>query len=272
MNEAWWSAQPWPEIEGAIFDLDGTVYLGDEPIPGAFEALESLRAAGVQIAFVTNNATRSREDFARKLAGLGFETDENLVVNSGFGTGELLRSRYPQGTGVYVVGAPALADHVVAAGFRITDRAPEVVVVGLDRAFTYAKLETGVRAILDGADFVATNPDRLLPLGDGFHPGAGTIVAAFQAATSGVTTPLLVGKPEPHLVEIALDVLGTPRKRTIMVGDQLETDIRAGQRAGLFSILVQTGVPFRPDGDVVPDRVIDALSEIPAGERRPDPA
>lgn len=259
------AARPWPEVEGAIFDLDGTVYLGNEPIPGAFEALESLRADGVRIGFVTNNATKSRADFAAKLAGMGFETDEDLVVNTGFGTAEYLREGYPSGTRVYVVGSAALATHVSEAGFELTDDAPEVVVVSIDRAFTYEKLRTGVRAILAGADYVATNTDRLLPVGGSFDPGAGTIVAAFTAATAAVTTPMVVGKPEPLLVEIALGQLGTPKERTIMVGDSQETDIRAGQAAGLYSVLVPTGVPLRHDSDVVPDRTIDALSEIPAG-------
>jgi 4-nitrophenyl phosphatase len=259
--------QPWPEVEGAIFDLDGTVYLGDDPIPGAFEALESLRADGVRIGFVTNNATKSRADFAAKLAGMGFETDEELVVNSGFGTAEHLRSTYAAGTKVYVVGSAALATHIAEAGFELTDEAPEVVVVSIDRAFTYEKLRTGVRAILAGADYVATNTDRLLPVGGSFDPGAGTIVAAFTAATAAVTSPVVVGKPEPRLIEIALAQLGTPKERTIMVGDSQETDIRAGQAAGLYSVLVPTGVAFRPDSDVVPDRMVDALSEIPAGGR-----
>lgn len=272
MTGAAWPVRPWPEIEGAIFDLDGTVYLGSTPIPGAFEALESLRADGVKIGFVTNNATKSRAQFASKLAGMGFETDEALMVNSGFGTGEYLRGRYPPGTPVFVVGSAALAGHVREAGFEVTDRAPEVVVVGIDREFTYAKLKTGVRAILGGADFVATNTDRLLPVGGAFDPGAGTIVAAFTTATAGVATPVVVGKPEPLLIEIALDELGTPKERTIMVGDSQETDIRAGQAAGLFSVLVSTGVPLRRDSDVAPDRIIDALSEIPAARRRPDPA
>jgi 4-nitrophenyl phosphatase len=141
------------------------------------------------------------------------------------------------------------------------------VVVGLDRAFTYAKLRQGVRAILAGADLVATNPDLLLPVGTAFDPGAGTLLAAFRAATGSVTEPVIVGKPERRLVDMALRVVSAAPERTILVGDQLDTDVRAGQSAGLFSVLVTTGVPVRARSDVVADRVISRLTDIPLPRR-----
>jgi 4-nitrophenyl phosphatase len=137
------------------------------------------------------------------------------------------------------------------------------VVVGLDRAFTYDKLRTAVRLILGGAEFIVTNPDRLIPHGPHLDPAAGTLMAAVEAATAHVTKPVVVGKPEPTLVALALQHLGTSPQHSVMVGDQLQTDVQAGQRAGLYSVLVTTGVPTGRTSSVIADRVIADLSEIP---------
>jgi 4-nitrophenyl phosphatase len=255
--------RPWPEVHGLILDLDGTVYRGDLPLPGAFEALARWRELGIPMVFVTNNATQSRGEFAAKLTRLGCEVGEEQIVNSAHATGQVLRERYPAGTPVYVVGAPALARAVTEAGFEVTDRQARVVVVGLDRAFTYDKLRTAIRLILAGADFIQTNPDRLIPHGDQLDPGAGTLMAAVHAGTAHVTSPVVIGKPESTLITLAMRVLGTQPGTTVMVGDQLETDVQAGQRAGLFSVLVTTGVPRGGGSPIVPDRVIGDLREIP---------
>jgi 4-nitrophenyl phosphatase len=257
--------KPWPEVHGLVLDLDGTVYRGDVPVPGAFEALARCRQNGTPVVFVTNNSTRSRSEFAEKLTRLGYPADTEQIVNSAHATGEALRARYPAGTPVYVVGAPSLVDAVTEAGFVVTARDARVVVVGLDRSFTYDKLRTAIRLILAGADFVATNPDRLIPAGADLDPGAGTLVAAVQAGTAHVTTPVVIGKPEANLVDLAMRVLGTKPENTVMVGDQLHTDVRAGQRAGLFAVLTTTGVPTGGDSSIVPDRVISDLREIPTG-------
>jgi 4-nitrophenyl phosphatase len=243
--------------------MDGTVYRGDTPVPGAFEALARFRASGVSVMFVTNNSTQSRAEFAAKLTRMGHPTEPERIVNTAHATGCLLAERYPEGTRVYVVGAAALSQAVTDAGFVVSEHNAEVVVVGLDRALTYDKLRTAVRLILDGAEFIATNPDRLIPHGPHLDPGAGTIMAAVEAATAHVTKPLVVGKPESTLISLALQSLGTRPQNTVMVGDQLQTDVRAGQRAGLFSVLVTTGVPAGEATSVVADRVIADLSEIP---------
>ena len=259
--------RPWPEIHALVLDMDGTVYRGDTPIPGAFETLARCRDSGVPVMFVTNNSTRSREEFAAKLTGMGHPTAPEQIVNTAHATGRLLADRYPAGTKVYVVGAAALSEAVTTAGLALAEQEARVVVVGLDRALTYDKLRTAVRLILDGADFIATNPDRLIPHGPHLDPGAGTLMAAVQAATAHVTTPVVVGKPEPTLVSLALESLGTAPQHTVMVGDQLQTDVQAGQRAGLFSVLVTTGVPTGGVTAVVADRVIADLGEIPIPER-----
>jgi 4-nitrophenyl phosphatase len=257
--------KPWPEVHGLVLDLDGTVYRGDVPIPGAFEALAQCRETGMPVVFVTNNSTRSRREFADKLTRLGYPATIEQIVSSAHATGEVLRDRYSPGTPVYVVGAPSLVDAVTEAGLVVTAYDARVVVVGLDRSFTYDKLRTAIRLILAGADFVATNPDRLIPSGADLDPGAGTLVAAVHAGTAHVTTPIVIGKPETNLVDLAMRILGTKPEHTVLVGDQLHTDVQAGQRVGLFSVLTTTGVPRGGDSSIVPDRVINDLREIPTG-------
>ena len=253
--------KPWPDVHGLVVDLDGTVYRGDIAIPGALEALEQCGENGTPVVFVTNNSTKSRREFAEKLNRLGYPATDEQIVSSAHATGQLLRERYTTGTPIYVVGAPALVEAVTDAGFVATDRHAEVVVVGLDRSFTYDKLRTAIRLILAGADFIATNPDPLIPTGADLDPGAGTLVAAVQAGTA--TSPVVIGKPETNLIMLALRVLGTKPENTVMVGDQLQTDVQAGQRAGLFAVLTTTGVPTGVGRAITPDRVIADLREIP---------
>lgn len=246
-------------IAGVVSDLDGVVYRGDAAIPDAVEAFARWRRAGVPACFVTNNATRTPESFAAKLSGLGVPTEPWQVVTSPVAAAAYLGERWPGGTTAYVVGAPALEAALVEAGHEVTERRPAVVVVGLDRGFTYAKLRTAVRAVRAGAVLVGTNPDLILPVEDGFDPGAGALLAAIASA-SGVR-PTIVGKPEPRMVEIALGRLGTPPDATVMIGDQAATDIAAGRAAGLRSILVTTGVPGEPSG-VAPDATVDSLLDL----------
>ena len=262
--------RPWPEVHGLILDLDGTVYRGDIPLPGAFEALARWRELATPVVFVTNNSTQSRSEFAAKLNRLGYTVSEEQIVNSAHATGQVLGERYPPGTPIYVIGAPALVLAVTEAGFEVTDQHAKAVVVGLDRSFTYDKLRTAIRLILAGADFIQTNPDRLLPHGDQLDPGAGTLMAAVHAGTAHVTSPIVIGKPEPTLVTLAMRALGSRPEHTVMVGDQLETDIQAGQRAGLFSVLVTTGVPRGSGSPIIPDQVIGDLREIPVGRTSGD--
>lgn len=227
------------------------------------EALEQCRNKDIPVVCVTNNSTKSRGEFADKLTWLGHPTRAAQVINSAYATGRLLAERYGRGTAVYVVGAPALSQAIKDAGFVVTDEEAAVVVVGLDRSFTYDKLRTAVRLILAGADFVATNTDRLIPSGPDLDPGAGTLVAAVEEATGHVTAPVVVGKPEIMLMTLALQTLGVRRENTVVVGDQLSTDVQAGQRAGLYSVLITTGVPSGAPSSVVADRVIEDLRQVP---------
>jgi 4-nitrophenyl phosphatase len=260
------SQRAWPAIEGVVSDLDGVVYRGKVPIRDAIEALRDWRGRGVPICFVTNNSTHTADDVVTKLTAFGLPIRPKDVVTSAVTTARLVLDRFGEGAGVYVIGAPSLKAAILAAGLEITDTAPKAVVMGLDREITHEKLTRALRAILDGAILVGTNPDLLLPTASGFELGAGAMLTAVAAAAR--VRPIVVGKPETHMIELALERLGTRREATVMVGDQLSTDVQAGKRAGLCTVLVTTGVPPVADSTLLPpDFVVDSLREIPVTGR-----
>ncbi|MDA9433444.1 HAD-IIA family hydrolase [Bradyrhizobium sp. CCBAU 51627] len=251
----------WPPIEGIISDLDGVVYRGSTAIADAIEAFTRWQKAGVPFCFVTNNSTHTPEDVVRKLTGFGLVIAPSQVVTSAITAAELIRTNYPQLTRVYVIGAPSLVTAMRDVGLEVTERNPEVVVMGLDRDITHEKMRIAVEAILNGAVFVGTNPDLLLPTASGFEPGAGAAIAAVAAATQ--VQPSIVGKPQVPMIETALSRLGTNRVSTIMIGDQIPTDIQAGKRAGLATVLVTTGVPMRHDPSLMaPDFTVTTLRDV----------
>ncbi|MCC8955303.1 HAD-IIA family hydrolase [Bradyrhizobium sp. Pear77] len=251
----------WPSVAGIISDLDGVLYRGDAAIVDAIEAFTRWRAAGLPFCFVTNNSTHTQEDVARKLEAFGLAIAPNEVVTSAIAAAELARAKYPDASRVYVIGATSLVNAVVAVGLDVTDQEPEIVVMGLDRHITHEKMRIAVEAILNGAALIGTNPDLLLPTANGFEPGAGATITAVAAAAQ--VKPLIVGKPEPHMIETALSRLGTVRSATLMIGDQVATDIQAGKRAGLPTVLVTTGVPPRENPTLArPDFIVSSLADI----------
>jgi 4-nitrophenyl phosphatase len=248
-------------IRGVISDLDGVLYRGNQPIADSVQAFQAWHARGVPYAFVTNNATKSAAQFAAKLAAMGVPVTAAQVFCAISATASLMRRRWPVGTRVFAIGETPLFDELEASGFALSGEDAEVVVLGFDYALTYDKLRVAVRAALNGAAVVVTNPDTLTPADSGFEPCVGVIAAAVVAAVPSVV-PIVVGKPQPLMVEEALAHVGTAPAETIMIGDQAATDIVAGQSAGLRSILVTTGLPYVAVGDVTPDRVIASLLEL----------
>ncbi|MDA9404566.1 MULTISPECIES: HAD-IIA family hydrolase [Bradyrhizobium] len=257
----------WPPIEGIISDLDGVVYRGSTAIADAIEAFTRWQKVGVPFCFVTNNSTHTPEDVVRKLTGFGLVISPSQVVTSAITAAELIRTNYPQLTRVYVIGAPSLVTAMRDVGLEVTERNPEVVVMGLDRDITHEKMRIAVEAILNGAVFIGTNPDLLLPTASGFEPGAGAAIAAVAAATQ--VQPSIVGKPQVPMIETALSRLGTNRALTIMIGDQIPTDIQAGKVAGLATVLVTTGVPMRHDPSLMaPDFTVTTLRDVEVSAAR----
>ncbi|MBI3947806.1 MAG: HAD-IIA family hydrolase [Armatimonadetes bacterium] len=255
-----------------IFDLDGVIYRGDAVLPFAADAVARLRAAGATPFFLTNNATRTRGSFARKLATMGIPTAPDEIMTSAYATALYFREQGLGGTTAYVVGEEGIRTELASVGVRVLadgcdDGRAESVVVGLDRDFTYHKLYCAQQAILAGARFIATNGDLTYPVEGGrVIPGGGALVAAVRAATS--VEPILIGKPELYALRKILEITGAAPGETTLVGDRLDTDILAGRRIGMRTVLVLTGVTTaaeaeRAPADARPDVVIPDLSHLP---------
>jgi glycerol-1-phosphatase len=250
-----------------IFDLDGVLYLLDQPIAGAPEAVARVRERGIPVAFATNNASRLRRDVAALLTRIGIPATEEEVTTSARATARLLAQKYPVDTPVLVVGAPALAEDIRAVGLRPVDSAddrPAVVAQGYGAQVGWVHLAEAVVAIRGGAAWVATNADRTLPSARGPLPGNGSLVAAVSTAL-GRGPDTVVGKPDPGLFVQAARERGA--SRPLVVGDRLDTDIEGAHRAGMDSLLVLTGVTHREELAAVeeehrPTYVADDLSAL----------
>jgi 4-nitrophenyl phosphatase len=244
-------------FSAVLSDLDGIVYLGETAVPGAVERFNGWQRTGIPYCFVTNNAEKSADAFAEKIRRLGIDCRNEQVVTSADVALDFIRAKYAPGSGLYVIGSQSLKDRASAAGFTLVDKGAAVVLVALDRSFDYAMMKTALRNILAGADLIGTNPDLIRPVADGFEPGAGAITQSIAAA-SGVT-PIFLGKPAPQIIQTAMGRLGIIAANAIMLGDQLDTDILAGQRAGVTSVFVETGVPLNTRSAVRPDYLLAHL-------------
>ncbi len=222
-------------FDAFLFDLDGVVYLGDEPLPGSEESLARLRATGKQVRFLTNNPHPTRDRVARKLEGMGVQAYPEEVVTSGRATALYLSEN---GLGsAYVVGSRGLASEIEGVGVEVVDGGPcEAAVVGADEHVSYAHIRQAARCIFDGARFVATNADASFPSPKGPLPGTGAIVEAVRVTTG--REPIVIGKPFPAMFDMALKTLDTERERVVMVGDSPETDMEGARRAGIAGVLV----------------------------------
>jgi 4-nitrophenyl phosphatase len=250
---------------GWILDIDGVLWRGARPLPGAREFLEELRRRGIPFVLATNNATATPAAVARRARGMGVDIRREQVVTSSQATAAFLAARLDRSASVLVVGERALRSALRRAGLRPSrhsDRA-RAVVVGLDRAATFGRLTEAAVAIRRGALFVGTNPDKTFPGEGGLVPGNGALLAFLEAATG--VSPQVVGKPEPGLFRFASERLGARPSRTVVVGDRLETDIAGGRRAGMATILVLSGVATRQDlrrSSARPDWVFAGLPDL----------
>lgn len=227
---------------GAVLaDLDGVVYAGPSAIPGATEALEKLEGLGVALAYITNNASRSSAEVAAHLRELGAPATAEQVFGSALAGAELLAAQVPQGATVLVTGSAVLAQHVAEQGLvpvTSADPIPDAVIQGFEPTLGWKDLAEAAFAVAGGAVWVATNTDMSIPQARGIAPGNGTLVAAVIAATG--KSPLVAGKPEAQLFTTAATHLGVDE--ALVVGDRLDTDILGGNRAGMATALVLTGV------------------------------
>lgn len=251
---------------GYIFDLDGTIYLGDDIIPGAPETISQLKDQGCNVVFLSNKPLERRQVYAEKLTRMGIPTSPDDLINSSLVLTRYL-SREMDGATVFAIGEPPLLDELTAAGLHLSEIPGEIeaVIASFDRTFDYHKLNIGFQALRRGARFLATNADRTCPVEEGEIPDAGAIIGALEGC-SGRKVELVLGKPSSLIVEMALERLGLPANACLMVGDRLETDILMGHRAGMTTALVLSGVTRRADllrAPVQPDYVLDSIAEIP---------
>lgn len=251
-------------FDGLIVDLDGVVWLGDEPIAGAVAALTALRESGFRIVFLTNDPEQGREDQARRLNGIGVQAEPSDVFTAGTVTAAYLAKQHLDGARALVIGSAALKRDVCEAGLKlVTATRPKdaaIVVVGGHNSFGLTDLRAATAAVCAGAAFYATGRDPFVPTAGGRDPGTGAIVAAIETAT-GVTATL-TGKPEPHVFAMASARL-EGCKRIAVVGDSLVADIVGAKQVGLYSILVLSGATRQEDlihATTRPDRVFSSLA------------
>lgn len=232
---------PFAALRAVLLDMDGVLWRGTEPLgdlPALFKRLEAL---GLEVALVTNNATRSVAAYQEKLARFGVQVPGERILNSAQAAVAALRETLPPGAPVFVVGEAGLVETLEAAGYRVVeDGTAAAVVAALDRGLSYEKLRRATLLLRQGVPFIGTNPDRTYPTPEGLVPGAGAILAALEAASD--RQPRIVGKPEPLLFRLALERLDVRPEEALVVGDRLETDIAGGQRAGCYTALVLSGV------------------------------
>ena len=226
---------------GYIFDLDGTVYLGEALLPTAGETITALRARGYRTVFISNNPTHTRQEYAAKLTRLGLPTPVADILNSSQVMVDFLTHHMP-GARLFVIGEQPLCDDLRTAGFELVEepRQVDAVIASFDRTFVYRKLQIAFDALRGGAHFFATNPDRYCPVPGGGEPDCAAIIAAVEACSS-VQVEAVVGKPSRYMIDAALHLMQLPAEECLMTGDRLETDVRMGLEAGMSAALVLTG-------------------------------
>jgi arabinose operon protein AraL len=257
--------RPTTLYDAYIFDLDGTVYLGDALLPGAGQTIRRLRALGRRTLFLSNNPTRTRQAYAERLTALGLPATAADIVNSSSVMVNFLQRRMP-GARLFVVGETSLQEELVAGGFTLTDDAAQVdaVIASFDRTFDYRKLQIAFDAIRAGARFFATNADRYCPVPGGGQPDAAAMIAAIEASTA-VPVEAVVGKPSRYMAEAILALAGVPPDRCLMTGDRLETDVLLGLDHGMDAALVLTGATTADElagSPVQPTYVIGSLADL----------
>ncbi len=251
-------------IAGVVLDMDGVLWRGEQPLPGMQALFQWLDESGLPFVLATNNSSKTQADYIAKLARMDvYSVVERNIVTSGTATAAYMQTRYMPGTEVLVVGMSGLKQILMDAGFDVVDQNPKVVVGGVDFNLSYDRLRDACLAIRAGADFIGTNPDLTFPTPEGLVPGAGSILAAMQAATD--VEPIVIGKPANPMFQTALDIMGTPPSNTLMIGDRLNTDIIGAQAVGMQTALVFTGVSTPEDLEkegVWPDVAYEGLPEL----------
>ncbi len=252
-----------------LIDMDGVIVRGEELIPGADAFVDRLHQRQIKFIIFTNNPTYTPFDLQRRLQRIGIRLSEDHIYTSALATADFLDSQMPKGS-AFVLGESGLTEALHAAGYALSDHAPDYVVLGETTTFSYARITQAIRLVAGGARFIATNPDSSSPSESGPTPGCGAIAALIEAATG--VHPYYIGKPNPLMMRTALHRLGAHSENTAVIGDRMDTDIRVGLETGMETILVLTGVtsremvsrfPYRPT------RIVESVADL---ERDGDPS
>jgi len=256
------------DIKSLLLDGDGVLYYSDKPADGVDRFFKVLEERGINWAMITNNSTKTRDSIVNRLGTFGISASPEQIFTSSTVTASKLLKHYGADATFYVVGESGLMQILGENGFALyhnNDKPERVdaVIVGLDRDFTYEKLQIASRLIQKGAEFVACNTDRQLPVTDGFDPGAGAMIVSVMAVTD--VDPVIMGKPQPAIYDEAMEFLGADKETTAVVGDRLETDILGGVRMGIGSILTLAGATEMQavvDSEYKPDFIFDDISKV----------
>jgi NagD protein len=248
-------------------DMDGVLVHEETAIPGAAEFLDTLRERGTPFLVLTNNSIYTRRDLAARLAASGLRVPEEAIWTSALATARFLEDQRPGGS-AFVIGEAGLTTALHQAGYTLTERDPDYVVLGETRTYSFERIARAIRLIVAGARFIATNPDPTGPTPDGPLPATGSVAALVSRATG--VEPYFVGKPNPLMMRSALNAIEAHSETTAMIGDRMDTDVVAGLEAGMETILVLTGVATREEAERFtyrPSRIVDSVADLVAEVR-----
>ncbi|RAJ43171.1 NagD protein [Kitasatospora sp. SolWspMP-SS2h] len=246
-------------IETWLTDMDGVLIHEGVPIPGADAFLQRLRESGKPFLVLTNNSIYTQRDLHARLARMGLDVPAEHIWTSALATAKFLDDQRPGGT-AYVIGEAGLTTALHDIGYVLTDTAPDFVVLGETRTYSFEAMTKAVRLINDGARFIATNPDETGPSAEGALPATGAVAALITKATG--VEPYFVGKPNPLMMRAGLNAIGAHSENSAMIGDRMDTDIVSGMEAGMSTFLVLTGLTHASDVDRFPYRPTQVVNSI----------
>jgi NagD protein len=250
------------EIRSWLMDMDGVLVHEQSPIPGAERFLARLRELGLPFLVLTNNSIYTRRDLSARLRGIGLDVPEEAIWTSALATARFLEDQRPGGS-AFVIGEAGLTTALHAAGYTLTERDPDYVVLGETRTYSFERITQAIRLVAEGARFIATNPDPTGPTPDGPVPATGSVAALISRATG--VDPYFVGKPNPLMMRSALNAIDAHSESAAMVGDRMDTDVVSGLEAGMHTVLVLTGITQREETERFPyrpSRIIDSIADL----------
>src|SRR4051812_4938204 len=245
-------------------DMDGVLVHEQVPIPGADRFLARLHELELPFLVLTNNSIYTQRDLSARLRASGLDVPEEGIWTSALATARFLESQRPGGS-AFVIGEAGVTTALHQAGYTLTERDPDYVVLGETRTYSFERITLAIRLIVNGARFIATNPDATGPSPDGPLPATGSVAALISRATG--VQPYYVGKPNPLMMRSALNAIDAHSETTAMIGDRMDTDVVAGIEAGLETILVLTGISTRESAERFPyrpARIVDSVADLAA--------